>query len=77
MRGSLSEYPLIQGGKGSVMVARKFHGWILGLALVVDPFLGNPPLSSLTGLGVIIGTSRVNLQMRPEVALCISMAPRM
>lgn len=59
------------------MVARKFHGWILGLALVVDPFLGNPPLSSLTGLGVIIGTSRVNLQMRPEVALCISMAPRM
>ena len=41
------------------------------------PFLGNPPLSSLTGLGVIIGISRVNLQVMPEVALCISMVPRM
>lgn len=59
------------------MVARKFHGWVPGLALVVDPFLGNPPLSSLPGLGVIIGTPRVDLEVRPEVALCISMAPRM
>lgn len=47
------------------MVARKFHGWIQRLALVLDPFLGNPLLNSLTGLGVTAGTPRVGFQVRP------------
>lgn len=47
------------------MVAGKFHGWIQRLALVVDPFLGNSLLTSLTGLGVIPGTPRGGFHMRP------------
>lgn len=35
-----------------VITAGKFHGWIQRLALV-DPFLGSPLLTSLSGLGVI------------------------
>lgn len=43
---------------------RKFHGCILRLALVRDPFLGNPLLTSWTGLGVIPGTPRAGFQVK-------------
>lgn len=52
------------------MVAGKFHGCIQRLALVVDPFLGNLLLTSLTGLHVIPGTPRAGFQVKSGL-LCV------
>ena len=78
VRGRLSEYLLIQGGKGSVNHGGQEVSWMDPEAgFGARPFLRKPPFKFLDWAGCDCRYPKGWLPSEARVALCTSMAPRL